>query len=43
MFSLDEHMLERRFDSYRDDEANHRECLAKKAKTSAWCDPMTVP
>ena len=29
--------------SLRNDEANHRECLAKKAKTSAWCDPMTVP
>jgi hypothetical protein len=27
----------------RNDEANQRECLAKKAKTSAWCDPMTVP
>ncbi len=27
----------------RSDQANHRECLAKKAKTSAWCDPMTLP
>src|SRR4029079_13025157 len=25
----------------RNDEDSHRECLAKKAKTSAWCDPMT--
>ena len=27
----------------RNDEFNQRECLAKNAKTSAWCDPMTVP
>jgi hypothetical protein len=25
------------------DEFNHREWLAKNAKTSAWCEPMTVP
>jgi len=24
-------------------QASHRECLAKKAKTSVWCEVMTVP